>query len=106
MLLNHIIFKFIGVFEDINNRLVNILSQKNKKKYQKHSFVIIVSLTHSKLATLQKWTHLTEKSGDKFTHTGEPGDPDEVGPSVAGAYKCSPNLKAYRQGEGGPILIL
>ena len=39
MLLNLIIFKFIEVFEDINNRLVNILSQKNKK-YQKHSFVI------------------------------------------------------------------
>ena len=39
MLLNLIIFKFIAVhvFEDINNRLVNILSQKNKK-YQKHSF--------------------------------------------------------------------
>ena len=30
MLLNLIIFKFIAVFEDINNRLVNILSQKNK----------------------------------------------------------------------------
>jgi hypothetical protein len=29
ILLNLIIFKFIGVFEDINNRLVNILSQKN-----------------------------------------------------------------------------
>ena len=40
MLLNLIIFKFIAVFEDINNRLVNILSQKNLK-YQKHSFVII-----------------------------------------------------------------
>jgi hypothetical protein len=41
MLLNLIIFKFVSVFEDINNRLVNILSQKNKKKYQKHSFVMI-----------------------------------------------------------------
>jgi hypothetical protein len=40
MLLNLIIFKFIAVFEDINYRLVNILSQKNYK-YQKHSFVII-----------------------------------------------------------------
>jgi hypothetical protein len=27
-----IIFKFIGVFEDINNRLVNILSQKKLGK--------------------------------------------------------------------------
>ena len=29
-----------------------------------------------------------------------------VGPFIGGAYKCSPNLKAYRQGEGGSILIL
>jgi hypothetical protein len=40
MLLNLIIFKFIAVFEDIDNRLVNILSQKNQK-YQKHSLVMI-----------------------------------------------------------------
>ena len=26
-----------------------------------------------------------------------------VGPFIGGAYKCSPNLKAYRQGEGGSI---
>ena len=25
---------------------------------------------------------------------------------TVGAYKCSPNFKAYRQGEGGSILIL
>jgi hypothetical protein len=61
MLLNLIIFKYIGVFEDINNRLVNILSQK--KKYQKHSFVIIVSLTHSKLAIIQNWTLDEKKTG-------------------------------------------
>ena len=29
-----------------------------------------------------------------------------VGPTVRGAYKCCPNLKAYRQGVGGSILIL
>jgi hypothetical protein len=29
-----------------------------------------------------------------------------VGPSVRGAYKYSPNLKAYIQGEGGTISIL
>jgi hypothetical protein len=69
MLLNIIIFKFIGVFEDINNRLVNILSQKNKK-YQKHSFVIIVSLTHSKLAIMQNWT-LDKKKKTGATHTRE-----------------------------------
>jgi hypothetical protein len=31
MLVNLITFKFIGVFEDIKNRLVNILSQKKIK---------------------------------------------------------------------------
>ena len=29
-----------------------------------------------------------------------------VGPPVGGAYKCSPNLKAYRPWQGGSILIL
>ena len=29
-----------------------------------------------------------------------------VGPSVGGAFKCSPNLEAYMQGQGGSILIL
>jgi hypothetical protein len=68
MLLNLIIFKFIGVFEDINNRLVNILSQKIKNISKKFvRYIIIVSLTQSKLAKCKKWTQLTEKLGD--THT-------------------------------------